>query len=101
MHCLEQILEAAPPQNSSCTVTYLLFYKPFDEDKQDMEKQIQTHKQHSLMDTCTWIRQCWLTSKDQVGADTGYNVEDLPGMMGDRDKWQETLRELHVVCATR
>ena len=29
-----------------------------------MKKQGQTHKWHSLMDSCTWTCQCWPTCKD-------------------------------------
>ena len=32
----------------------------------------------------------------QLCADTGYNLENLPGMMDDRDWWQERVREIHA-----
>ena len=28
----------------------------------------------------------------QLSADTGYNLEDLHGVMDDRDRWQERVR---------
>ena len=67
-----------------------------------LEKQGWTHKQSSLMNSCTWKCQCWPTSKDlhQLCADTRCNLEDLPGVMDDRDGWQERARELHAISVT-
>ena len=31
--------------------------------------------------------------------DTGYCLEDLPGVMDDRDRWKESVREIHASCA--
>ena len=36
------------------------------------------------------------TYKQQLCADTGYILEDLPGAMDDRDGWRERVRE---ICA--
>ena len=29
--------------------------------------------------------------------DTGYSLEDLPGMIDDRDRWRERVREIHAI----
>ena len=32
----------------------------------------------------------------QLCEDTGCNPEDLPGVMNDREKWRERVRDIHV-----
>ena len=32
----------------------------------------------------------------QLCANTGYSLEDLPGAMDDRDRWWERVREIHA-----
>ena len=39
------------------------------------------------------------TDIQQLCADTGYSLEDLPGAMDDRDEWRERVREICVSCA--
>ena len=67
-----------------------------------LEKKRWTHKWHSFMDSYTWIHLCWLTNKisDQLCVDTGSSLEDLPGIMNDRDGWQERGRKLCAVSTT-
>ena len=36
----------------------------------------------------------------QLGADTGCTLEDLPGVIHDRDRWREMVREIHIGGAT-
>ena len=36
----------------------------------------------------------------QPCADTGCSLEDLPGAMGDRDRWRERVREIRAANAT-
>ena len=36
----------------------------------------------------------------QLCANTGYNFEDLPGAIDDRDGWQERVREIHASTVT-
>ena len=36
----------------------------------------------------------------QLCEDTGCNPEDLPGAMNDREKWRETVRDIHAGGAT-
>ena len=36
----------------------------------------------------------------QVCANTGYSLENLPGVMDDRDGWQERVREIHAGSMT-
>ena len=36
----------------------------------------------------------------QLCADTGYNLEDLPGAMVDRDGWRERVREIRAGSGT-
>ena len=36
----------------------------------------------------------------QLCADTGYSLEDLPGAMDNRDGWQERVREIHAGSVT-
>ena len=36
----------------------------------------------------------------QLYVNTGCSQEDLPGIMDDRDRWQERVRELHAVSTT-
>ena len=52
-----------------------------------LEKQGQTHKWRSSMNFYT------RTDLRQLGVDTGYSLEDLPGAMDDRDEWSERERE--------
>ena len=54
------------------------------------------------MNWCTWMYQCWPTSKDlhKVIADTRWNIEYLPGAMDDRDGWRVRVREMRTVSAT-
>ena len=69
-----------------------------------LEKQGQTHKRHSLMDSCTWMCHYWSTSKDlhQLCMDTGCSVENLSRAMDDWDGWRESerVKELHVTSVT-
>ena len=53
-----------------------------------LEKKGQTHKSCSIMESCTWVCQCWLTNKEsyQFCADTGCSLEDLPGAMDYMDR---------------
>ena len=37
----------------------------------------------------------------QHRADTGYSIEDIPGVMDDRDGWRERVREIRAGSATR
>ena len=36
----------------------------------------------------------------QLCADTGYNLEDLPGVMNNRDGWWEKVRKIHAGSTT-
>ena len=36
----------------------------------------------------------------QLCADTGYSLEELPRAMDDRDRWQERVREIHACSVT-
>ena len=60
----EQIQEATPPRNNTCTVTYLLSKKnPNKTSETRLEKYEQIHKQRSSFDPYTWTWLCCLTSK--------------------------------------
>ena len=37
----------------------------------------------------------------QLSADTGYSLEDLPGAMDDREGWLERVNKIHTDSATR
>ena len=65
-----------------------------------LEKQGQTHKQHSFMNPYTQTHQCWLTSKNfyQLCMDTGCCLEDLPGAMYGRDGWRERESQENLCC---
>ena len=41
------------------------------------------------------------TYMQQLYADTGYSLEDLPGAMDDRDRWWERVREIRAGGATK
>ena len=68
--------------------------------REPLEKQGQTHKRRSISYTSTC--QCWLTSKDlnQLCVNTGCTLENLPGVMDDREGWQERIGELCAVYTT-
>ena len=36
----------------------------------------------------------------QLSADTEYSLEDLPGVMDDRDRWREKVSEICASCVT-
>ena len=57
-----------------------------------LEKQGWTHNRCSSVDSYTWTHQYWSTSKNlhQLCVDTRCSLEDLSGMMYDRDRWWET-----------
>ena len=40
------------------------------------------------------------TDLQQLCADTGCSLEDLLGVMDDRDGWRDRVREIHAVSAT-
>ena len=40
------------------------------------------------------------TYLDQLSADTGYNLEDLPGAIDDGDGWAESVQETHSISST-
>ena len=49
-----------------------------------------------------WVKAGWLvrTYIQQLCADTGYDLEDLPGAMDDRDGWRKWIREIRIGSAT-
>ena len=84
-------------KNSIFMAIYLLSHKQSKLDKEDMwiwvEKHEWTHKDSSLIDSCTWMHQCWLTIKDlhQIRTDTRCSMENLPEVMDYRDGWQNRV----------
>ena len=40
------------------------------------------------------------TYLNQLCVDTGCSLDDLPGVIDDRNQWQEIIRELHTVSTT-
>ena len=68
LHIVFNVLEAAPRKTES--VQSPAFHLTSHSSKTNkiyeapLEKQGQTHKQHSLMDASIWICQYWPTSKD-------------------------------------
>ena len=54
------------------------------------------------MNSYTWTHQCLLTSKDlhHLCADTGCSLENVPGVMDERDGWRERVLELYAVWMT-
>ena len=94
------------PQNSSCMATWFPSYKtiPIRWTRRMilLEKQEQNHEQHFLMDPYTQICQCWPTSMNlsQLCTDSGCSLEDLLGMMNDRDKSWEGVKELCALSTT-
>ena len=90
---VEQILETTPhkttaerPLTSHLSNHTSKIYRTL------LEKQGQIYKWCSPMDPFTWPWQCWLTSKNlqQFCVDTGCNLEDLLGVLDDRDGWKES-----------
>ena len=49
-----------------------------------------------------WAKAGWpsKTYMQQLGVDTGCSLEDLPGVMDDRDRWWERFRDIHAGNAT-
>ena len=49
-----------------------------------------------------WAKAGWLarTYIQQLCANTGYSLEDLPGAMDNRDKWQDRVRDIRASSAT-
>ena len=90
--CLEQIVETTP--HKMVTVWPLISYLTNHSNKMNkmcralLEKQRQTYKWCPLTDFCTWICQCWPTSKDlhHLCADTGCSLEALLGMDSERER---------------
>ena len=39
--------------------------------------------------------------QQQLCTDIGWNIEDLPGAIDDRDEWRERVREIHASCTIR
>ena len=61
-----------------------------------------THKWHIPADPFTWTGKAGRTSKfyiQQLCADTGCSLEDIPGAMDDRDGWWDRIREVFA-CST-
>ena len=50
------------------------------------------------MDHYTWTCQCWPICK-KLFADTRCSLEDLPGVMDDKDGWSERERGKSVLSA--
>ena len=55
------------------------------------------------MNPYTWTYQYWPTKQEhlhQLCAGTGCNLEDLPGVMDNRDRWRERIREIRASRVT-
>ena len=67
---LEEILEETPHKTAAVwpSASHLTHHSSKINKTYEvlMEKQGQTHKWHSLTDSCTWTCQCWQTSKKSV-----------------------------------
>ena len=74
------------PWNTNCTTTYLPSHKPskLDEFGALLEKQGQTHKRHSLMDSSIWTHQCWLNSKDCAYISLVWTLDAIYGTCQER-----------------
>ena len=49
---------------------------------------------------CASVGQLIRTYLPQLYADTGCNLEDMPGAIDDKDKWKERVREIHSSSKT-
>ena len=84
--CFEQILKATP--HKTAVIWPLTSHLKNYPNKMNkicgtlLRKQGQTHKQSSSMDSYTWHFM-----------DIGYSLEDLPGMVDERDRWGEREQE--------
>ena len=55
------------------------------------------------MDSYKWMCTVGRSGKayiHQLCADTGCSLDDLPGVMDNRDRWQEKVRELCAINTT-
>ena len=43
-----------------------------------------------------WNMPFWIFTSAKLCADTRCSLEDLPGVMDDRDRWQERVREIRA-----
>ena len=104
--CLEQTLGATPeetiavrPLSSHLTSYSSKTNKPCGKL---LERQGRTHKQCSLMESFIWSCQYWPTSKNlqQFCGDRRCSLEDLPGVMYNKDGWR--VRESRWIwCSQR
>ena len=98
--CPEQITEIAPHKTAVVwpPTPHLTNYSN-RKHKTYKEKQVRTQKWCCLMDSYTQMYKCWPNGKDlhQVCADTRCCLEDIPGMMIDRDGWQEKTQGTSVL----
>ena len=101
------IPEGNTPQNSSCTVTYHPSRKLSKVDDPGMQDCWRS-KDELISDILLWtpshgwakVGRPAITYMQQLCANTGCSLEDLPGAMDDIDGWQERVREIRAGSVT-
>ena len=96
------------PQNSSCTATYHQSQKPIKVRRTRHAGHCWRSMDELITDIILWTsshgqaKAGWpaRTYIQQLCADTGYYLENLPGAMDDRDGWRERAREICASSAT-
>ena len=99
---IEQVLAAAP--HSSCTATYNPSQKLSKLDEPDMWGHWWRSTDYLISDVLLWtLSHGWAkggrparTYIQQLCADTGYSLEDLPEAMDDWDGLWERVRNIHA-----
>ena len=92
--------------NNSCTATYLLSLNSSKKDRQCMRDTTgEATMKSSVKFSCgtSHIDMPVLDNQEHTNKfcmDTGCCLEDLLGVMDDRDVWQERVREIHASCMT-
>ena len=92
--CSEQVLEAAP--HKTVAIQHLsshLTSHPNKTCRALLEKQGQTHKQYSPVDSYTWTHQCWLARKDLNTSALCRHCQEkwLIGMNGESESRESVL----------
>ena len=113
--CCEQYWTSprcSTPQSSSCKATYHPWQKISKLDEPNMRDtagEVGT-KRRTPKDPLTWTSKSWTTPShgwanggrpartyiQQLCADTGCSLEDLPGVMDYKDGWRDRVREIHA-----
>ena len=92
------------PQNSNCTATYHLPSKTIQVRRTRHAGHRWRSKDELIRDVLLWttshgrvkVGRLARTYLQQLCADTGCCLEDLPGVMDDRNGWRERVREIRA-----